>query len=323
MCDSWIVLVYSLPATPSGRRVSIWKRLRRLGALSLKNSVYILPFNGELYERVQWLAQEIQASNGDVTLFRVRSIDNISRDEIIGRFQESRNKDFDELSGDCRELLDRLAKLPGDDPGEKIEKLGEAFGLLARRRKQIDEIDYFHAPGGSLAETLLADIAGRLEKLRARTSDESSSSFTKWSPAELKGKTWVTRPRPHIDRIGTAWLIRRFIDPGAVFVFTTGDAPEGAVAFDMAGADMSHHGENCTFETLLSVLDCPEKALRDIAEIVHEIDLKDGKFLRPEAPGIDALIRGVSARFDEDERVLQAGIDLFDSLYAFLASSLP
>jgi hypothetical protein len=319
----WIILIYSLPAKPSGKRVSIWKKLKRIGAVLLKNSVYILPYSDELYERLQWLVQEIQAADGDVTLFKVGDIDSMPYQEIVDLFRQSRNKDYKELAAECSELADKLEKVSGGEPGEIVDNFEQSLKVLRERQAEISEIDYFDAQSGIPSEKLLSDIALRLESLRAHGDDDSSLNREKWSPEKLKWKTWVTRPHIHIDRIGSAWLIRRFMDPNAVFIFAAGaEVPEDAVPFDMMGSELSHHGEDCTFETFLKILDKKDKALQDIAEIVHEIDLKDGKFSRPEAPGLDALIRGISKQFEDDEKTLEAGIELFDALYVFLGGNL-
>ena len=315
----WIILIYSLPAKPSGKRVSIWKKLKRIGAVLLKNSVYILPYSDELYERLQWLVQEIQSADGDVTLFKVGDIDSMPYQEVVDLFRQSRNKDYEELAAECSELSDKLEKVSGGELGEIVDDFEQSLKVLRERQADISDIDYFDAQSGIPAEKLLSDITLKLESLRAQGDDYSSLSLVKWSPEKLKGKTWVTRPHLHIDRIGSAWLIRRFIDSNAVFIFAAGEqVPEDAVPFDMMGSELSHHGEDCTFETFLKILDNKDRALQTIAEIVHEIDLRDGKFSRPEAPGLDAIIRGISKQFEDDEKTLEAGIELFDALYLFL-----
>jgi hypothetical protein len=133
------------------------------------------------------------------------------------------------------------------------------------------------------------------------------------------GSTWVTRPRPHVDRIASAWLIKRFIDRGARFAFAdTADAGRRGVPFDVLGAEFGHQGEDCTFETLLARAHLTDSRLREIAEIVHEADLRDGKYARGEAAGIDLALRALPEAVEDDHEVLERGMTLFDGLYALL-----
>jgi hypothetical protein len=127
---------------------------------------------------------------------------------------------------------------------------------------------------------------------------------------------WATRPHCHVDRAASAWLILRFIDPEATFVFVEDpdDIPPGAIGFDMRGVDLTHHNSNCTFETLLEYYDLTDEALASIGKIVHEADLGDERFYAPEAPGLDVLIRGLSFVYDDDG-LLAAAAPLFDGLY--------
>lgn len=129
---------------------------------------------------------------------------------------------------------------------------------------------------------------------------------------------WVTRAGLHIDRAASAWLIRRHVDPAAEFGFVTDPAevPDGTTPFDMRGVDLSHHGGDCTFETILHRYELADPVLWKIAEIIHEADLDDGRFDAPEAPGLDVILRGLSMTCD-DERVLELTRPLFDGLYEY------
>jgi hypothetical protein len=127
----------------------------------------------------------------------------------------------------------------------------------------------------------------------------------------------VTRPRPHVDRIASAWLIQRFIDPEAKFIFTAPkEFPKDAIPYDAPGVELSHEGEDCTFETLMKRARIKDRRVARLAEIVHEADLRDGKFSHEEARGIDAAIRAFIAASPDDQRVLEQGIALFEGLYA-------
>ena len=134
---------------------------------------------------------------------------------------------------------------------------------------------------------------------------------------KLKGRRWVTRPRPHIDRIASAWLIKRFIDADAQFLFAPpAEFPHDAIAFDAPGVELSHQGEDCTFETLVKRASLRDRRLKRLSEIVHEADLRDGKYPHEEARGIDVAVRALLAASADDHQVLAQGMALFEGLYA-------
>ena len=135
--------------------------------------------------------------------------------------------------------------------------------------------------------------------------------------AAFEGRLWITRPRPGVDRMASAWLIRRFIDPRARFGFAADreSVAAGAVPFDMFGVEFSHQGEGCTFETLCSVFAIDEPALSRIAGIVHDLDLKDGRFGAPESGAVGAMVAGLRLAYQDDQALLAQGMILFDSLY--------
>jgi hypothetical protein len=302
MLHGWLLLLLSLPPRPSSLRVRAWRRLRVLGAVPLRNSAYLLPDSSDRYEQFQWLAQEIQRDGGEATLLRADRIENVKQPDVVRLFQEARNQDYAGLADRYRKLL------KGRRP-----RLGEELARLAREMERIAEIDFFEAPG-------------RREVERAREAVEQRTATGRARPAgaappldldALKGRRWVTRPRPHVDRIASAWLIKRFVDPEAEFVFAPPDQiPGDAIPFDMAGVDFGHHGEDCTFETLLRRTGLRDRKLAILAEIVHEADLKDQKFAREEARGIDLALRGLLSAIKDDHEALAHGLTLFDGLYA-------
>ncbi len=308
--NPWLVLIVSLPPHPSSLRVRAWRKLRALGAVALKNTVYILPFTSENYEQFQWLTQEIQKDGGEATLLKVDRIENLKPAEVIRLFQEARDLDYQRLAERYRKLLRALDRKPA---GRSAARLDEELTRLARELQRVREIDFFDASGSREVERLKETIESRL-----RPSGESAASGRGVTPLDaLRGGRWVTRPRPHVDRIASAWLIKRFIDPEAEFLFAPPDEfPADAIAFDAHGAEFSHHGEDCTFETLLKRAGLRDRRLAHLAEIVHEADLRDQKFHRDEARGIDLAIRGLLEALKDDSQVLAHGMTLFDGLYA-------
>jgi hypothetical protein len=309
---SWLVLIVSLPREPSSLRVRAWRRFKTLGAVALKRSVWVLPASPETVEQFQWLTQEVERDHGEATLLRVERVENLTTEELIRRFREARNADYRALAERYQRLLRVLDRARG--VSEKARAHDEA-GRLARELTRLREIDYFDAPGA-------AEVARAREAVEARLASGSPPTPAKPSLGDLQGRVWVTRPRPHVDRLASAWFIRRFVDPEARFVFAAPEArPPDALPFDMVGAEIGHHGDRCTFETLNELSARRDPALAAMAEIVHEADLRDGKFAREEARGLDLAIRGLLAATPDDAAMLATGLTLFEGLYATLGGS--
>lgn len=302
MLQPWLLLLLSLPPRPSSLRVRAWRRLKALGAVALKSGAYLLPFSGDRYEQFQWLAQEVQKDRGEATLLKVDRVENMKQPEIVRLFHEARNADY-------AALTDRYRKLGSP----KRPRAAEELARLASEMDRLADIDFFDAPG-------------RQQALRAREAAErrvAGPSKVAARPAgrltldALQGRRWATRPRPHVDRIASAWLIKRFLDPAAEFVFAEpAELPTDAIPFDMAGVEFGHQGDDCTFETLLHRSGLRDRRLAAIGEIVHEADVRDGKFRRDEARGLDLVLRGLLAAVKDDHEVLAQGLTLFDGLYS-------
>ncbi|MGH7309237.1 MAG: chromate resistance protein ChrB domain-containing protein, partial [Candidatus Rokuibacteriota bacterium] len=264
------------------------------------------------YEDFQWLAQEIQREGGEATLVRVQQIENLSPGDVLRLFHEPRDRDYRQLAARYRKLLQTLDRKSAASSARVQEELAR----LARDQQRIRDLDFFTAPGGAEVERLEEAIAMRTRRPEAaRREDRPTLDLS-----TLRDRRWVTRPRPHIDRIASAWLIKRFIDPKAVFIFAEPAAfPADAIPFDAPGVELSHHGEDCTFETLIKRARLRDPRLTRLAEIVHEADLRDGKFPHEEARGIDVAMRALLAASPDDQQVLANGMTLFEGLYATTA----
>jgi len=304
-----LLLLIGLPPTPSSLRVRVWRRLRALGAVPLKRSAYLLPDTPERYEDFQWLAQEIQRDGGDATLIRVQQIENVSPADVLRLFHEPRDRDYRQLAVRYRKVLQGLDRKSETTRARAHDELAR----LAKDHQRVRDIDFFDAPGGAEVQRLEEAIAMRTRRPESvRPEEPPTLDLT-----TLRGRRWVTRPRPHVDRIASAWLIRRFIDPEAVFVFAPpAEFPKDAIPFDAPGVELSHHGEDCTFETLVGRARLRDRRVARLAEVVHEADLRDGKFPREEARGIDVAIRALLAASPDDHEVLAHGMTLFEGLYA-------
>ncbi len=304
-----ILLLVGVPPTPSSLRVRVWRRLRSLGAVPLKRSAYLLPDTPERYEDFQWLAQEIEREGGEATLIRIQQIENISPENVQRLLHEPRDHDYRQLAARYRKVLQSLDK----KPVVKGARLPEELAHLAREHQRIRDIDYFDAPSGAEVRRLEEVIAMRTRRQEPVHREERRPLDL----AGLRGRRWVTRPRPHIDRIASAWLIKRFIDPDAEFLFAPpAEFPKDAIPFDAPGVELSHRGEDCTFETLVKRARLRDRRLARLAEIVHEADLRDGKYPHEEARGIDVAVRALLAASPDDRQVLAQGMTLFEGLYA-------
>ena len=304
-----LLLLIGLPPTPSSLRVRVWRRLRSLGAVPLKRSAYLLPDTPERYEDFQWLAQEIQRDGGDATLIRVRQIENVGPEEVRRLFHEARDADYKQLAVRYRKVLARLDKKSAATQAAVAAELAR----LAKDHQRIADIDFFDAPGGAEIRRIEEAIAMRTRRPESpRRQEQPMLDLTK-----LRGRRWVTRPRPHVDRVASAWLIKRFIDAEAEFLFAPpAEFPKEAIPFDVPGVELSHHGEDCTFETLVKRARLRDRRLTRLAEVVHEADLRDGKYPHEEARGIDVAIRALLAASPDDHQVLANGMTMFEGLYA-------
>ena len=288
---SWILLLYELPAAKSSQRVNFWRRLKKFGALPLKTSAYLLPNNPIHRERFQWLAQEIRDSGGEAILINVSEIENLSENAVITLFNEARAADYNEVIASLNQLLQNKRK--PDNLASDLERLRGRFS-------EIQEIDFFNSPRAHNAETLLR---------RAESKGfGAKKSVPRLRAKDFQGKTWLTRPRPEIDRVGSAWLIRRFIDPKAKFVFARSPRKmPRAIPFDMLEVEFTHHGEDCTFETLLKRFGIQDKRALIIGEMIHDADLEDDKFGRRDCLGLIRIFRGWAMLGLSDHEVLEKG----------------
>jgi len=298
---AWLLLLVRLPATHSTERVAIWRKLKKSGAIQIQTSTYILPDDPPRYETFQWLTQHIRDAGGDATLVRAREIDGFSNERLIELFNAARAKEYASL----REMLRPLVASP-----RRTSSFG---GKVDRIRKQFREIratDFFDSPKAKDLEMVLRKLEGTQLKSKPQPKLESR---------DFRGRVWLTRPRPEIDRVGSAWLIRKSIDPKAKFAFESRrTANRRVLTFDMLDGDFSHDGDDCTFETLIRRFGIEDKAARKIAEMVHDADLDDDKFQRNECIGIDRILKGWAKQGLPDKEILRRGFECFDALYTFL-----
>ncbi|PYQ31106.1 MAG: ChrB protein [Acidobacteria bacterium] len=306
----WLILVHRIPPRPLYLRAKMRQRLAEVGAVAVKNSVYLLPQGSDALEDLQWIAQEIVTGGGDAHLFAGDFVDGDASDAAVAQFREARNTDYDTIAADAH------AAMKAARSAAAVAELATAHGRLLRRLEEVRRIDFFDADRRAAAEEALAAIETRLQKDR-----KEETRMLKTKP-ELRGKTWVTRPGVKIDRMASAWFIRRFVDPKARFRFADPAAPnkDGELRFDMVGGDFTHEEDRCTFETLIGRVGLPDKGVRAIAEIVHDLDLKDGKYGRAEAAGVRMMLDGLMSRTESDEERIERALVIFDDLHEALGS---
>jgi hypothetical protein len=323
--QNWLLLVHQLPSKPTNLRVRVWRKLQQLGAVAVKNSIYILPFSEKTNEDFQWLKQEIASSGGEATVFRANTVEGATDKEIVALFQRARDEDYGRVSAELEGIAGALReqKRGGHlSPGRlanfeaEVQKLyGELDGIVA--------IDFFTARGRPVALSAYESCRKVMHDVQGRGAKRSGNSPVVGGAVDLsryQRRRWVTRQHLHIDRLACIWLIKRFVDRRARFFFVAeSEETKGGVAFDMFGVDLTHHGEDCSFETMLKRFALgDDPGLSGIAEIVHDIDLKDRKFTRKEAAGLDAVVTGLAVFLKNDHRLAQQSTGLFDGLYALL-----
>jgi len=301
---TWLLLLLRLPATHKAERVAIWRKVKKSGAIQIQTSTYILPDEPARYELFQWLTQEIRSAGGDATLVRAREIEGLPNEKLIELFNTARAKEYATLRESLRGALSHRRKTRSSPAvGDNLDRVRKQF-------REIRQTDFFNCPRAQDVEMLLRKMEG---------TQPGEASVSKVATRDYRGRTWVTRPRPEIDRVGSGWLIRKFVDPRAKFIFAKRIPANGrAVSFDMLDAEFSHHGEDCTFETLLKRFRIQDKAANKIGEMIHDADLDDEKFQRTECIGIDRVLKGWAREGISDQEILRRGLQCFDGLYAFL-----
>jgi hypothetical protein len=299
---SWLLLLFSLPTNRNTERVAVWRRLKKMGAVQIKTSTYLLPDEPAQYEQFQWLAQQIRDYGGDSTLVRAQEIEGLTKEKVIAMFNDARAKDYGELRKSLQGFITRRKKMDAEESAPELKRLTRQF-------REIRAIDFFDSARGHDIAMLLRRAEGPKRSRQLETLDVK----------QYQGKTWLTRPRPEIDRVGSAWLISKFIDREPKFVFaSSADAFPNAIPFDMLDAEFSHHGNCCTFETLIRRFAISDKSLAKIGEMIHDADLDDARFQRVEAVGIDRVLKGWAKQELSDQEILRRGFECFDALYAFL-----
>src|SRR5262245_3461837 len=287
----------------------MWRRLQKIGAVPVRNAVYVLPRLEQTLEDFHWVAREILEAGGDASVCEATFIEGITNQEVVALFRSARESEYTELLAEIKQVGEELRTASKASEGWASGMVGRV-SRLRQRLTEIQNIDFFEAAGGKQGDALLGEMEAKLRKAPLRRVQQQNSTYS--------GRTWVTRKGIHVDRIASAWLIRRFIDADARFKYVAakGYRPEpGELRFDMFDAEFTHEGDLCTFEVLLERCAISDRALRPIAELVHDIDLKDAKFEREEMPGLALVINAICTANRDDNARLERATLLFDDLY--------
>jgi hypothetical protein len=310
----WLIFVHQLPSTPSNLRVRTWRRLQQLGALPIKQAVYVLPDTPTTREDFEWLKTEIKAAGGDASVFAADHVDSWSDDALVEEFRRARQEAYATLALEIGRVLERLAATRRSR-GTRAPAARRLVEVFRERLSAIEHVDFFGSAGRDRVTTALQQLEERASDSRRVAEPPRIAGVV--DAQHYANRLWVTRPRPGVDRMASAWLIKRFVDAQARFAFVADreSAPRDAVPFDMFGVEFSHQVEGCTFETLCAAFGIQEPAIARIAAIVHDLDLKDGRFGAQEAPTVGIVIEGMQLSVSEDDALLDQGMALFESLY--------
>ena len=296
--SKWLLFVFTLPTSKASERVQIWRKLQRFGSIPFRNAGSLLPNTPENQERFEWLATAVRASKGEASILQIHAIDDVSSDSLQDQFRKARAEDYAELIKDLQKL-----KPSAKGPSAQVLR-------LRRRFEEIVAIDFFTSPLRKKAEEVLFQS----EQTGTRPSLSKRGGACK---AKYQKRTWITRPRPGIDRVSSAWLISRFIDAKPKFIFASSPAAHPhAIPFDMfQGVGFGHEGDHCTFETLCLAFDVSDKRVLTLAQAIHDADLEDGKFGRHEGHAMNQILRGWAAQNVPDDQLLRRGMDLIEGFY--------
>ncbi len=316
---NWLMFFYTVPSKPVNNRMTVWRRLTKAGALHFKESVYLLPYNDEHYELFQWLVSDIIAMNGEAAIVSISNIENTSNDEIKKLFNIQRNTEYQNLEKKAEDIERKLNSLKKSGSVQADTKLTDNLQKLSREAESIKKIDFFSSPGGRELDRKINQIHKLIQGLMGETHYADEQYIIPRKIEDYKERLWITRKKPFVDRMACAWLIKKIIDKEAKFQFIDeseiNNVPQNSVLFDIRGAEFTHIKDLCTFEVMVRSFAIKDNAIKKIAEIVHELDINDGKHNNPEANGIEEILSGIKKSIKDDHQILEKGMEIFELIY--------
>lgn len=314
----WLLFFYSVPAKPVAGRIKVWRRLVKAGAVQLKGA-YVLPDNEEHYELFQWLVPEVASMKGNAAFVRAEKIETMTDAELIALFDRQNEENYRAIENRLEDIQRKISAVKNASGTLKDEKLPVLLSKCLKEFEESRKTDFFASTAGSALATRISAMKTDVSKLYGAAATRKEEVMSR-KVENYRGRTWATRKRPFIDRMASAWLIRRFVDEKASFGFMdegeAGSLEKGVVAFDVRGGEFTHVGDLCTFEVMVKSFGLKGKALKAMAEIIHELDVKDGRYNAPEARGIEDILSGIRKTAKDDMEALEKGMGVFDMLYA-------
>ncbi len=318
--QGWLLFFYSIPSRPVGLRMKIWRKLIKAGALPFKGAVYVLPDNQETFEYYQWLVSEVVSMGGEGAFVKVGKVETANNEEIIHSFNEQRKREYRRVEKTLEEIEGRLVGIKKEGAIPSKKRLLKQFSALMQEFAGIRKIDFFSSKGGEVVKRRLKIMETEIKRTAGPEIKKQQAVIVSKSVKDYQGKIWVTRRNPFVDRMASAWLIKQFVDKEAVFQFMEeremANLDNNMILFDVRGGEFTHVGDRCTFEIVLKSFGLKDKGLTKIAELIHEIDLKDGKYASPEAKGIEEILMGIRKMSKDDADALERGMAVFEPLYA-------
>ena len=316
----WLLFFYSVPSKPVSNRMKVWRRLLKVGAIPLKGAAYVLPYNEEHYELFQWLVSEVTSMKGDAAFVKIDKIETLNDSEIIDLFNQQRERDYRDVERRLEELERKVSSIRKGAGIQNTKKLLEQFNKHLKEFEEVTRIDFFSSKAGRDFKKKIMDIEKDLKRISGAATKEKERTIVARRIEDYQGRTWVTRKKPFVDRMASAWLVKRFIDKKALFKFIEEKEMENIdkknILFDIRGGEFTHIGDRCTFEVILKSFAFRDRTLKKIAEIVHELDIKDGQYESPESKGVEEILQGIRKTVKDDSKALEKGIEVFEMLYA-------
>lgn len=300
---NWLLLILTLPTENAAARMRAWRALKASGAAVLRDGVYLLPAGAAHRATLSGIADDVESSGGTTFLFEAEG-------EAGHRRLFDRTADYQQLAADIEACRNDLDAVVAADLARLAKKLRKGFDAVVAT-------DFF--PGQAQVQTAaLLDALDDALRVRLSPGEPSprNEAVRLRTKADYQGRLWATRKRPWVDRLASAWLIRRFIDPAARFRWLAkpADCPKKALGFDFDGAEFTHVGERVTFETLLASFGLEgDPGLARLARVIHFLDVSG--LPAPEAPGLEALLAGMRAVIADDDALLEAASAAFDFIY--------
>jgi hypothetical protein len=317
--EKWLLFFYSIPSKPVNARMKIWRRLAKAGAVQFKGAVYILPYNEENLELCQWLVSEVTEMKGEGAFVKAERVETMKDSEIIELFNTQREKDYGKITYGLDEFERKISSIRKGGGMHDSKKFMEKFNRHLRDFEDITKIDFFTSKTGTALKKKIRTLQGQAKGL-LKPDIKPILTIIPRNIRDYQNKIWATREKPFVDRMASAWLIKKFIDKKAAFTFIDEkdiETPDkNTIAFDVRGGEFTHAGDLCTFEVLMKTFGLKDKTLKKISEIVHELDIKDEKYKTPEAKGTEDILRGIRTTAKTDTEILEKGMNVFEMLYA-------